>query len=199
MFKYFIVVVLFLSSVTSSAQQAYGDSLKVFRQQYVSELYDIIKDDTAHIDFYPADENLVVMAKVELLFDQPTFKMTTSSGKKKEAKKYAVLGFVVNGKQYQLFVYQLLALTEKEASAHHLFLPFIDKTSGNGSYAGGRYIDMETTDIIENKVYIDFNKAYNPYCAFVSGYNCPIPPRENVLPVAIKAGERYRKEKFKHK
>ncbi len=72
---------------------------------------------------------------------------------------------------------------------NYLFLPFTDLTSGEESYGGGRYIDLETTDIFNNKVIIDFNKAYNPYCAYASGYNCPIPPRENDLPVAVKAGE----------
>ncbi len=72
-----------------------------------------------------------------------------------------------------------------------LFLPFTDLTSGEESYAAGRYIDLIFDDILDNKVIIDFNKAYNPYCAYVSGkYNCPIPPRENSLNVAILAGEK---------
>ncbi len=72
----------------------------------------------------------------------------------------------------------------------HLFLPFTDLTSGEESYGGGRYIDLETTGIINNRLVIDFNKAYNPYCTYSDGYNCPIPPRENDLPVAIRAGEK---------
>jgi uncharacterized protein (DUF1684 family) len=78
----------------------------------------------------------------------------------------------------------------------HLFLPFTDLTSGEETYTAGRYIDLSFEDIIDNKVVIDFNKAYNPYCAYVSGkYNCPIPPRENTLSVAILAGEKnYGKE-----
>jgi len=71
-----------------------------------------------------------------------------------------------------------------------LFIPFADVTSGDETYGTGRYIDISTKDIINNTVVIDFNKAYNPYCAYSNGYNCPIPPAENYLAVAIKAGER---------
>ena len=73
----------------------------------------------------------------------------------------------------------------------HLFLPFTDLTSGELTYSAGRYIDLKMSDIVENVVVIDFNKSYNPYCAYVSGkYNCPIPPKENQLPVSILAGEK---------
>jgi uncharacterized protein (DUF1684 family) len=64
-------------------------------------------------------------------------------------------------------------------------------TSGEETYESGRYIDLEIKDITNENVLIDFNKAYNPYCAYVSGkYNCPIPPAENRLTVAIRAGEK---------
>ena len=73
----------------------------------------------------------------------------------------------------------------------YLLVPFGDATSGFESYGGGRYMDFNIPDIKNNKVVLDFNKAYNPYCAYVSGkYNCPLPPRENELPVAIFAGEK---------
>ena len=74
---------------------------------------------------------------------------------------------------------------------NHLFLPFTDVTTRVETYESGRYIDLETSEIVNNEVVIDFNKAYNPFCAYVSGvYNCPIPPKENRLSVAIRAGEK---------
>ncbi|MEP6676718.1 MAG: DUF1684 domain-containing protein [Ferruginibacter sp.] len=72
----------------------------------------------------------------------------------------------------------------------YLFIPFTDITSGNTSYGGGRYIDVEKKDIKNNQLDLDFNKAYNPYCAYTTGYNCPIPPRENNLAIEILAGEK---------
>lgn len=198
MLRHFLFVLVACCALEARAQDVYLDSLKSYRQTYIHDLFDIIKEDTAYIAFYPPNRKLVVTANVKLLPEEKSFKMTTSSGKKKEARKYALLSFQIDGKPLQLYTYQLLALTAKEETALHLFLPFIDKTSGKESYGGGRYIDLEITDIKNNEVTIDFNKAYNPYCAFTTGYNCPIPPRENVLPVAIKAGERYQKSKFKH-
>ncbi|MEI9910512.1 MAG: DUF1684 domain-containing protein [Bacteroidota bacterium] len=78
-----------------------------------------------------------------------------------------------------------------EEYREQLFLPFTDLTTGEETYTAGRYIDLTFNDIIGDKVVIDFNKAYNPYCAYISGkYNCPIPPKENNLTVAILAGEK---------
>ena len=72
----------------------------------------------------------------------------------------------------------------------YLFIPFTDATNGNETYEGGRYIDILITDISNNTVVIDFNKAYNPYCCYATGYHCPIPPKENALSVTINAGEK---------
>lgn len=77
-----------------------------------------------------------------------------------------------------------------EKYADHLFIPFTDMTSGEESYENGRYIDLSIADVESGHFTIDFNKAYNPYCAYVSDlYNCPIPPKENHLSIKIKAGE----------
>ena len=73
---------------------------------------------------------------------------------------------------------------------NYLFVPFTDLTSGGESYGGGRYLDFFMDDIKNNYLEVDFNKAYNPYCAYATGFNCPIPPAENDLPVSIIAGEK---------
>jgi uncharacterized protein (DUF1684 family) len=198
MTRYFWTIVLSLLTTTGFAQKSYNDSLKVYQQQYINDLHKVIKDDTAFIRFYPVNRKMIVEAAVTLLPDEKSFKMTTSSGKTKEAQKYALLQFNLNGKPCRLYAYQLLKLKEKAETANELFLPFIDPTCGKESYGGGRYIDLNLTDIKDGKIVIDFNKAYNPYCAFTTGYNCPIPPRENVLTVAVKAGEKYMADKFKH-
>ena len=72
----------------------------------------------------------------------------------------------------------------------YLFLPFTDSTNGNETYEAGRYIDLKMTDIAGNSVIIDFNKSYNPYCAYKSGYQCPVPPAENHLKTWVRAGEK---------
>jgi hypothetical protein len=67
-----------------------------------------------------------------------------------------------------------------------LFVPFTDLTSGDGSYGGGRYIDVKISK--GDSIILDFNKTYNPYCAYIANYSCPIPPKENDLLVRIEAG-----------
>ena len=79
---------------------------------------------------------------------------------------------------------------QQEKRIYYLFVPLGDATSGFESYGGGRYMVFFIPDIKNNKVVLDFNKAYNPYCAYTTGYNCPIPPIENLLKVAITAGEK---------
>ena len=72
----------------------------------------------------------------------------------------------------------------------YLFIPFKDLTNGKESYGGGRYIDLRMRQLDKDKVILDFNKSYNPYCAFSEEYSCPIPPKENHLTIAIEAGEK---------
>jgi uncharacterized protein (DUF1684 family) len=115
--------------------------------------------------------------------------MLTHSGKKKVYRQYAVASFRFKGKDCSLQIYQSMALLQQEQYRKSLFLPFNDQTNYLTTYAGGRYIDLSTDDVKSGTILIDFNKCYNPYCAFAGGYSCPIPPEANRLPVAIEAGE----------
>jgi uncharacterized protein (DUF1684 family) len=84
----------------------------------------------------------------------------------------------------------LTSLINSAEYRDNFFIPFTDASSGKNSYTGGKYIDFVTRDIQPgNMLLIDFNKSYNPYCAFRSEYSCPLPPAENDLPVEINAGE----------
>ena len=144
--------------------------------------------------FFTIDETYKVKATFEYVKNAPWFALPTSSGKTKMYRQYGKLTFELNSQIQTLYVYQSQDLIQNPQYADHLFLPFTDATTGKESYETGRYIDLKIDDIKNNKVAIDFNKAYNPYCAYVSGYSCPIPPKENRLKIAIKAGEKkYRK------
>ena len=94
----------------------------------------------------------------------------------------------MDGKEQELNIYQSQDFDRDPTYKDYLFLPFTDATSGQGSYAGGRFLDVLTTDEKEGTMLIDFNKAYNPYCAYSGRYSCPITPKENHLTVAIRAG-----------
>jgi uncharacterized protein (DUF1684 family) len=116
------------------------------------------------------------------------FHMTTSSGKKKKFRQYGILTFKLNGKKLTLPIYQNIKLMQTEAYQNYIFIPFTDLTNGNETYGGGRYI--ETTIPTGDTLTLDFNYSFNPYCHYTTGYNCPIPPKENFLDIRIEAGEK---------
>ena len=118
------------------------------------------------------------------------FNAGTSGATPQIQRKYGRLTFMIHDTVLHLMVYQSQALMQETATRDYLFIPFTDATSGIDSYGAGRYIDGTINDIRNGSLVLDFNKAYNPYCAYSAGYNCPIPPRENDLPVAIQAGEK---------
>ena len=185
-----LLVFSYILSLPVRGQSVYTDSLQRFQQHYKEELSGIIKGDTASVKFFPIDQRYRVIAKVEKLPQSSFFPMATSGNISKDAIRYALLKFQINGKEYSLYAYQLVQLMTIEKYKNDIFVPFTDFTSGDETYAGGRYIDLRTTDISSNTILLDFNKAYNPYCAFRAGYNCPIPPKENDLKTEIKAGEK---------
>lgn len=138
------------------------------------------------LEFYPIDEKFIVEAKFVRTPKEKVFKMKTSTTRLPEYKKYGELLFQIDGKEFKLNVYQNLELSKKDGYEDYLFLPFSDLTCGKESYIGGRYIDMRIPKT--KTVTIDFNKAYNPYCAYNHKYSCPIVPLENDLDIAILAG-----------
>jgi uncharacterized protein len=181
---------LLIAAFSATAQSNYHDSLLAFQANYKKDLFEIIKNDTAFVRFYEPDASYRVTAQVELLSNQSFFAMRASGNRSHEAKRFAKLYFTLNGKLYELFAYQLGFLLDSKDNKDNFFIPFLDEGSGKSSYEGGRYLDFKLADILDNKLIIDFNKAYNPYCAFTTGYNCPIPPSENTLSVVIAAGEK---------
>lgn len=188
--KHTLLILFILPVIGASGQSTYTDSLNDYQALYKKNLADIIQFDTAFVRFYAPNPAWRVLAKVELLDKQPFFPMRTSSGEPKQARKYARISFMLNKKVYRLFAYQLSMLLESEEHKDNFFIPFLDAGSGASHYGGGRYLDFKTGDIDNKTLVIDFNKAYNPYCAFASGYSCPIPPRENVVNTLVKAGEK---------
>jgi len=180
---------LLMATLPAIAQHNYRDSLLAYQSNYKKELFEVIKNDTAFVRFYEPDAHYRVTARVELVSSPAFFTMGASGKSTLKAKQFAKLYFTLNGKPYELSAYQLGFLLEKN-NKEDFFVPFTDEGSGKASYEGGRYLDFKVSDIKDNKLVIDFNKAYNPYCAFTTGYNCPIPPAENALPVVIAAGEK---------
>jgi len=137
------------------------------------------------LDFYPIAPKFRIEADFKKTPNEKAFKMLTTTSRLVDYKKYGEAHFVIDDKPYQLAIYQNVEQFKKDGN-DLLFLPFLDLSSGKGSYAGGRYIDLRIPK--KDKIIIDFNTAYNPYCAYNHKYSCPIPPSENSLDIAILAG-----------
>ncbi|EIJ39434.1 Protein of unknown function (DUF1684) [Galbibacter orientalis DSM 19592] len=138
------------------------------------------------LEFFPIDTSFNVVAKLELTPNEQPFLMPTTTDRKSEEVLFGILYFELHGKKFSLNVYQNLQLKETEEYKDYLFLPFADTTNGEETYGGGRYIDLRIPET--DSITIDFNKAYNPYCAYNKKYSCPIVPKENTLDYAITAG-----------
>nr|WP_082854286.1 DUF1684 domain-containing protein [Flavobacterium fryxellicola] len=138
------------------------------------------------LDFYPANEMFFVVAQFRRTEEEKPFKMETSTDRKPLYVKYGEISFAIQGINLKLNVYKNMELSKKAEYKDYLFLPFSDLTCGKESYIGGKYIDLKIPK--GETISIDFNKAYNPYCAYNSKYSCPKVPLENDLGIEIKAG-----------
>lgn len=185
-----IVVNLLLVSCVSGQKRDYADSILAYQKDYVDSHEVVGTADKQYIHFYEVGEKFKINATFQRIVDKKGFDMNTSSGMKKHYFLYGLLGFQINDTPVQLYIYQAQLLMHQEKYKDYLFVPFGDATSGYESYGGGRYLDFRMSDIKNNHLAIDFNKAYNPYCAYTTGYNCPIPPKGNLLKIAIAAGEK---------
>jgi uncharacterized protein (DUF1684 family) len=138
------------------------------------------------LDFYPISSKFVVEAHFIKSENEKVFKMKTTGNRLPEYVKYGELHFTLEGKKFKLNVYQNIELSKRKGYEDYLFLPFSDSSCGKETYIGGRYIDMRFPK--SDTVTIDFNTAYNPYCAYSHKYSCPIVPLENDLMIEILAG-----------
>jgi uncharacterized protein len=143
-----------------------------------------------YMRFYEPDSTYSVECAFERTPDAVEFQMPTYSGLFRAYIKYGILTFKLKDSTLHLSVYRNLTLKDNPTYKGYLFVPYKDLTNAKETYGGGRYLEMWETDIQNNKVVLDFNKSYNPYCAYSDGYNCPVPPSENHLKIKIEAGEK---------
>lgn len=157
-----------------------------FKDATKSPLKDKDRKKFTGLDFYKFDSTYVVKATLKRTPDAKPFKMKTTTERRPDYVQYGVVTFTLKGKEFQLSIYQNLGLLDEEGYEDYLFLPFLDDTNGNGSYSGGRYTEARIPE--GDTLIIDFNTAYNPYCAYNEKYSCPIVPRENYIVTEIEAG-----------
>lgn len=178
------------------AQPAYETALRQHRDSYRAAFLKEpdgplrTRREVARLRFYNPDSTFRVVAEVQRTTGAEPFDMLTYNGQKQPYVAYAVLRFTLSGEPQQLTVYRSLRLAQLPQYRDYLFVPFKDATNGTETYGGGRYLDVRVSDIQNNTLRLDFNKAYNPYCAYREGYACPVPPKENHLKSPIRAGEK---------
>lgn len=154
---------------------------RFFRTNAESPLTD--KTGFTGLRYYKPDLSYIVTARLEPFADK-TQKLVVrmSDGSEEVYDKFAHVVFSLNGATCRLLIVKL---------GDTYSILFRDATSGTETYGGGRYLELEPASLSNNQAVLDFNKAYNPYCAYTPTYACPLPPAENTLSVAVRAGERH--------
>ena len=133
------------------------------------------------LQYYDENAALALELEPETFAQQELIEMQTSTGNVATYVRWARISFEVGGEPAELTVF-------RDAQSGALFLPFQDANAGGETYGAGRYLDIEPGE--DGRLLVDFNYAYNPYCAYNERWSCPIPPPENRLRVAIHAGEK---------
>lgn len=199
--RHLYLALFFLNLGPAIAQSDFSDSLLWLNYEYrLNENRDfadsthspLIEEDRlafSSLNWFPIDTNFMVWAELELTPESEPFEMPTTTERKPIYQQYGILHFELGDSSFQIPVYQNLGLIKRPGFEKFLFFPFTDLTNGFGTYGGGRYLDLRVSQ--GDKLLIDFNRAYNPYCAYNGRYSCPIPPRENHIDFPIQAGVRY--------
>ena len=133
------------------------------------------------LSYYDEDLTLRFKLNLERYEAEEVIDMQTSTGDVASYLRWGKVSFEVDGGPVQLTVY-------KDTAGSGYFLPFADGTSGDETYGAGRYLDLH--ELADGRLLVDFNYAYNPYCAYNESWSCPLTPFENRLRVPLRAGEK---------
>ena len=197
----FTAIVFFGCAKKDSSHE---NEIKLFQYELNREFADATKSPLTEedvktfkaLEFFEIDENYNIEADFELTPNTPVFEMPTTTERLPLYRKFGIARFTLNGKKMELSIYQNQQLMSDWEYKDYLFLPFNDATNGTTTYGGGRFIDLEIPSEGSKKIRIDFNKAYNPYCAYNHKYSCPIPPSENNLTIEIPVGVKAFKKNY---
>lgn len=147
-----------------------------------------LREDFTGLAYFPLDPKYRLRVRLARLPNAEPVTLATSKGIPRPMVRYGSFDFTIDGLAQRLHAYRSVPQPGHDHEVASLFVPFRDATSGKESYGAARYLDLEFEP---SEAYIlDFNLAYNPYCAYSDDYVCPFPPKENWLTVAIRAGEK---------
>ncbi|MBB3698957.1 DUF1684 domain-containing protein [Flammeovirga yaeyamensis] len=168
------------------------DKDKIFKNKNESPLSEVEMASFEHLNYYPVDYSYRVNAQLEWADKPNKIRINTTQEKAREYYKSCVATFKVNGETVKLTL--LKAVLPTPLTKDLLMVIFRDLTADTETYGAGRYIELHGIKKGQMQTYIDFNMAYNPYCAYNDSFDCPLPPFENMINVEIKAGEKRFKE-----
>lgn len=188
-----LVITVFYSFQGSQDETAYAEEIRKEREEKDRFMrnspqspFANAKDDYTGLNYFPPDINYRVIADLEPITEKKTVILTTNDGKDQRYVEYAYANFKMHGVENRLLI---LEIADMGPARGKLFLAFGDETSARETYGAGRYLDVTKTPG-SSTIKLDFNLAYNPYCAYDESFTCPLPPRENILSIPIKAGEK---------
>jgi uncharacterized protein (DUF1684 family) len=165
---------------TSDLDQFRAEKDDLFAHDHRAPLAPEQRRNFERLAYFPENSQLVFRAQIDRDIEPDEVRMATTRGEEQIFRRFGIVRFEVDGETAQLTLYS-------SEGSHELFVPFRDATSGRETYGAGRYLDLHAHG---NEVVLDFNYAYNPYCAYNPDWNCPLPPGENWLKVPIRAGEK---------
>lgn len=147
-----------------------------------------MREEFRGLNYFPVNPSYRFLCRLNRYPSPASVRMMTSTGEERDYLKVGYIQFIIEGKTQTLQAYKAGREHNHEGERETLFIPFKDATSGKETYGAARYLEIEEA---EGGVFlVDFNKAYNPYCAYSEAYSCPLPSGENWLEGAIKAGEK---------
>jgi uncharacterized protein (DUF1684 family) len=193
-----VVIITFYYSYTGSQDQsAYVDEINAertdkdrFMKTSPESPFKDASTEFTSLKYFPPDIRYKVTAELTPVQSKKPVVLSTNDGREQQYIEYAYADFDFDGYHNRLLILEVLNSGPMRGK---LFLAFGDETSARETYGAGRYLDVVKVPGA-NTITLDFNKAYNPYCAYVEKYSCPFPPRENLLSIAIRAGEKVYRE-----
>jgi uncharacterized protein len=188
------LVIIYYSFSGSENSEAYVASIQKMREEKDNDMRTSsdspFAKDTTHtfkgLQYFPIDAAYRVQALLTPIQQKKAVTLPTSDGKEKSYLEYAYAEFEMQGQQNKLLILEIMDMGPYRGT---LFLAFADQTSAIETYGAGRYLDVKKLPG-SSSVTLDFNEAYNPYCAYNDEFSCPFPPKENILNIRIEAGEK---------
>lgn len=187
------IVIVYYGFNESQSDPAYAEKIRKEREEKDRFMrtskespFANAKDEFNGLKYYEPDPKYRIIADLSYVENRKVILLPTNDGKEERYITYAYAGFILDGIKNELLILEVMEMGPFRGK---LFLAFGDETSAIETYGAGRYLDVSKVPG-SSTITLDFNLAYNPYCAYNDTYTCPLPPPENLLKVAIKAGEK---------